>query len=600
MVLAEYDFVIVGGGTAGLVLATRLSEDPNQRVLVLEAGTDVSNDPRVKIPALYPALVGTEADWHFHTEPQIDCHQGRALGGSSAINSEVFAPPTDRSINAWSTLGNEEWDSSTFRKYYAKVFTPPKIEESSRKKLGVDGYSPYDTPNGPVQLSLAGNPDNPVREAWVAMFKDKGYHVSSDPLRGISVGAFSCISSIDPVKKEKSYAATAYYHPVKDRANLEVLTNAHVEKILFEVTDSTRATGVQYRYENKTETVVSSKEVIISAGAFQSPKILELSGIGNKSILDSREIKVIRDLPGVGENLQDHLISGTSLETVDGLETLDPLARQEPEAFQKAMQDYMTNQSGLLTSTGIDGYAYLPMIEHLSEEGQKPIKQLFSQHQPSGNSSHEVRSRSFHELAENTFLNPNMPSAAYLAVLAQQALPVDPDSDSPAGPIPGSFITLGVMLSQPLSRGSVHITSNDPMAAPAIDPKYLSNPIDIEVLARHMLYLETIATSPPFSKLLKQPLIRRDPASYLPDIETAKKYIRTSAISMWHFGGTCPMLPEEKGGVVSSRLKVYGIDNLRVVDSSAVPILSTANMQSTVYTLAERAADLIKQDHGLC
>ncbi|KAI0839512.1 GMC oxidoreductase [Hypoxylon sp. FL0890] len=606
MVSAEYDFVIVGGGTAGLALATRLSEDPSQRILVLEAGADVSNDPRVKTPGLCPALMGTEMDWSFHSEPQpnlngrsVDLHQGKALGGSSAINSEVFAPPTDGSISSWAALGNEGWDSSTFRKYYAKVFTPPLIEESSRKKLGVDGYSPYATPNGPVQLSLAGNPDNPVREAWIATFKNKGLHVSKDPLHSISVGAFSCISSIDPVKKERSYAATAYYDPVKDRPNLKVLTNATVEKILFEVADSTRATGVRCRHNNKTETVLCSKEVILSAGAFQSPKILELSGIGNKSILSRHEVKLIKELPGVGENLQDHLISGASFETVDGLETLDSLARQEPEAIGKAMQEYATSRTGPLTSTGIDAYAYLPMVDHLSGEGRETLKELLSQHRPSGDHPHHFRACSFYELAERAFLNPNTPSAAYLAALAQRVLPIDPDSNSPPGPIPGAFITLGVMLSQPLSRGSVHITSNDPFAAPAIDPNYLSNPVDIEVLARHMLYLENIATSPPFSELLKQPLVRRDPASHITDIETAKKYIRTSAISMWHYGGTCAMLPEDKGGVVSPTLKVYGVDNLRVIDSSAVPILSTANMQSTVYTLAERAADLIKQEYGL-
>ncbi|KAI1137510.1 GMC oxidoreductase [Hypoxylon sp. FL0543] len=603
---ADYDFVIIGGGTAGLVLANRLSEDPSQRILVLEAGADVSDDPRVKTPALYRALMGTEVDWNFHSEPQpnlngrsVDLHQGKALGGSSAINAEVFAPPTDGSISSWGALGNEGWDSSIFRKYYVKVFTPPSVEESSRKKLGIDGYPAYEAPNGPVRLTFAGNPDHPVREAWIATFKESDYHVSSDPLRGISVGAFSCISSIDPVKKERSYAATAYYNPVKHRVNLEVLTNATAEKVLFEVTDFIRATGVQYRHNNRTETVTASKEVIVCAGTFQSPKILELSGIGNKSILHSHEIKVIKDLPGVGENLQDHLVSGASFETVDGVETLDPLVREEPEAIEKAMRDYATSRSGPLSSTGIDAYAYLPLVDYLSEEGQETIRQLLSKYRPSGDHPHDRRARLFHELAERAFLKPDTPSATYLAVLAQQVLPTDPDSDSPPGPLPGGFITLGALLSQPLSRGSVHIASNDPSAAPAIDPNYLSNPVDIEILARHMLYLETIATSPPFSKLLKQPLVRRDPASCITDIESAKKYIRTTAISMWHFGGTCAMLPEDKGGVVSSTLKVHGVENLRVVDSSAVPILSTANMQSTVYTLAERAADLIKQDHGL-
>ncbi|KAI2462838.1 GMC oxidoreductase [Annulohypoxylon bovei var. microspora] len=606
MILPQYDFVIIGGGTAGLVVATRLSEDPSQRVLVLEAGSDLSDDPRVKTPVLCTALTATEADWNFQTEPQLNLNkrtiklnQGKILGGSSAINAQIFVPPTKRSLDAWGALGNDGWNSSTFQKYYAKVFTPPSIEESSRTMLGVDGYPQFDTPNGPVQLSFAGNQEHPVREAWASTFRNKGYEVSNDPFLGISVGAFSCLSSVDPVRKERSYAASAYYNPIKNRNNLEVLTGATVEKILFKTADSIKATGVQYRYNNEITTVTSSKEVILAAGALQSPKILELSGIGNKSLLHNHEIKLVRDLPGVGENLQDHLVCGSSFEVIDGLETLDPLMRQEPEALGKAMQDYAANQSGLLTSIGMNTFAYLPLVEYLSEKGQETIKQLLSQHRPSENDIHNDQARSYYEVLENTLLDPKAPSAAYFSVIAQQPLPVDPNSNSPSGPVPGGFLTLGIILSQPLSRGSVHITSSDPLTSPTIDPNYLSHPIDIEVYARHMLYLDTIATSSPLGKLLKQPLKRRDPASHLTDIETAKKYLRTSAISIWHLAGTCAMLPEEKGGVVSPKLKVYGVDNLRVVDASAIPLIGTANLQSTVYALAERAADLIKQEYGL-
>ncbi|KAI0847686.1 GMC oxidoreductase [Daldinia vernicosa] len=604
--LGEYHFVIIGGGTAGLVVATRLSEDPSQRILVLEAGADLRDDPRVKTPALRRALFGSQADWNFQSEPQsnlngrsVSLHQGKALGGSSAINAQVFVPPTDASLDAWGALGNDGWNSGTFKEYYSKAFTLPKVDRPSRKVLGIDDYPPYNTPNGPLQLSYAGDPEHPVREAWTATFKNKGYHVLNDPFLGISVGAFTSLSSIDPLRKERSYSASAYYAPIKHRANLKVLTNVTVEKILFKDDHGAKAIGVQYRYGDNIKVVAASKEVILAAGVLQSPKILELSGIGNKSILHNNSIKIVRDLPGVGENLYDHLYCGISYETVEGIETLDPVIRQEPEALEKAMQDYIVSQKGLLTSMGVNTYAYLPMVDYLSEKDQETIKQLLAQHRPSGNSPSENRARSYYQIAEKALLDSNQPSAAYLSVLGQHHFPVDPNSDSPSGPIPGSYITLDAMLSQPIPRGSVHIQSNDPSDAPTIDPNYFSSEIDIEVYARHMLYLDTIAKSSPFSKLLKQPLIRRDPASHLADIETAKKYLRTSAISMWHLGGTCAMLPEEKGGVVSPTLKVYGVDNLRVVDASAIPLVSTANLQSTVYAFAERAADLIKQDYGL-
>ncbi|KAI1076744.1 GMC oxidoreductase [Whalleya microplaca] len=552
------------GGTAGLVVATRLSEDPSQHTILLEAGADLSGDPRVKTPALYGALLKSEADWGFQTEPQpnlngrsINLHQGRTLGGSSAINAEVFVPPTTGSLNSWEALGNDGWNWSSLQKYYVKAFTPPTVDGELKRILGIDD------PNGPLQLSYAGDLEHPIRQAWAATFKEKGYHISNDPFLGISVGAFS-------------------YRP-----SLVVLTNAVVERILSEDvgSDYTKATGVQYAHNGRTETITTRKEVILAAGVLQSPKVLELSGIGNATLLKSHGIKPVQDLPGVGENIHDHLICGASFEAIDNLETLDAIVRQEPEALGKAMQDY-ASQSGLLTSVGIHTYAYLPVVEYLSDEGRETVKQLLSHHRPSsvGSDPNDIR---------------------------QQVLPVDPNSNSPSGPVPGKFLTLGVMLSQPLSRGSVHIASrfrhqhrrlilsNDPLTAPAIDPNYLSHPVDVEVLAQHMRYLDNIAKSSPFSELLKQPLSRRDPASRFPDIEAAKKYVSTSAISMWHLGGTCAMLPKEKGGVVSPKLKVYSVDNLRVVDSSAIPLIGTANLQSTVYAFAERAADLIKQDYGL-
>ncbi|KAI1475186.1 putative GMC oxidoreductase [Daldinia eschscholtzii] len=599
MPTTKYDFIVIGGGTAGLVVATRLSEDPNQRVLVLEAGGDLSKDPRVNTPALGPTLFGTDADWSFETEPQagltsckanlngrlLNIRQGKALGGSSAINAQVFVPPTNESLDTWETLGNEGWNSDTLLKYYAKTFTSPTVDESQRDILGIDGYALDKTSNGPLQLSYAGNQDHPIRKAWAEMFRSKGYDVSKDPFLGISAGAFSSLSSIDPTRKERSYATSAYYNPIKDRANLEILTNTTVEKVLFEASHYTKATGVQYRQKDHTEVVTASKEVILAAGAFQSPKLLELSGIGDKLLLERYSIEPIKDLPGVGENLHDHLACGIA---------------QEPEVLEKAMKDCTIERKGLLTSMGVNTYAYLPLVESLSEPDRETIKKLLAQHRPSGNLPHEIRAGTYYELVEKMLLNPKEPSGAYLSVLGQQTPPVDPASDSPSGPVPGSFITIGAMLSQPISRGSVHIGSDNPFAAPIINPNYYSNEIDIEVHARHMLYLDVIAKSPPFSNLLKQPLVRRDPASNLTDVETAKRYLRTSVTSMEHFGGTCAMLPEEKGGVVNAKLKVYGVDNLRVVDASAIPLNSFANLQSTVYAFAERAADLIKQDYGLC
>lgn len=260
----------------------------------------------------------------------------------------------------------------------------------------------------------------------------------------------------------------------------------------------------------------------------------------------------------------------------------------------------------MLSSVGVYTYAYLSLIDCLPEKDQDHLRKLVQQNRPgrdgSTDQAHnpvEARAKAYYSIAEETLLNPELPSGAYLTALAQQIMPVKSGSTSPPGPIPGKFVSFGSILSQPLSRGSVHIQSDDVYAAPAIDPNYLTNPVDTEALARHMQYIETIATSPAFAKILKQPLNPRDPASDLTSLDKAKDYIRTSAISMWHLGGSCAMLPEDIGGVVDTQLRVYGVEKLRVVDSSAIPLISTANLQSTVYAFAEKAADLIKASYGL-
>ncbi|RYP46254.1 hypothetical protein DL768_007521 [Monosporascus sp. mg162] len=451
-----YDFVIVGGGIAGLVLATRLSENPSQRILVLEAGADHSEDPRVKTPAFYSAKLKTEVDWGFQTTDQPE------------LNGRI--------INL--------------------------------------------------------NQDNP----W------------ANP--SIGIGAFSNLASIDPVRRERSHAARTYYGSAKDRKNLHVLTNAVVEKVLLKE-HSTEVIGVQYCYKSETKTVTARKEVIIAAGALQSPKLLELSGVGNADLLGGRNIKVTKNLPGVGENLQDHLVCDLVFDAGRGLETLDAL--QEPGELEQAMHEYMTNHSGFLTSAGIKTYAYMPVTKHLSGEGREALKKLLQQNHPQGGESpdqSQSRARAYYEVAENTLLSGDEPSAAYLTAIAQYPVAPDPDTD-------------------------------------------------IEIYAEHMLYLHTIAASPPLNSLFKQPPKLSAPLAYFTDSEAVKKYIRSRAISMWHPAGTCAMLPEEKGGVVNTQLKVYGIQNLRIVDSSVVLLLPSGNLQSTVYALAEKAADLIKKEYGL-
>ncbi|CAK41595.1 uncharacterized protein An13g01960 [Aspergillus niger] len=555
---AVYDFVIIGGGTAGLVVASRLSEDPNTSVLVLEAGADLTADPRVNIPIFYAALLGSDADWKFKSSPQpglngrvLGLNQGKTLGGSSSLNAHVFVPPFKGVIDSWEALGNLGWNWTMLRDYFSKAYSSPTVTQDAKEGLAIEGWPELNEAKGPIQTSF-GNEAHPIRKAWAELFRNNGQYNAGDPFIHSSVGSFSCLASIDSEGK-RSNSTSAYYKPVELRHNLHVLTNSLVEKILFDESKPPRAIGVQYSHDGVSKTFQARNEVILAAGAFQSPKILQLSGVGGAELLEKHGIDIVMDLPGVGQNLQDHMISYTAFQAKPEIETKDSLVRQEPEAIGQAMQEYAATGSGPLASLGVYTYAYLSL--------------------------------------------PDPDRTAYLAALGQTNYSKDLNDGTIPAASPGKFITLGVMLSQPLSRGSVYITSNNPETPPMIDPGYLSNPLDLEVIARHLLGVKNLAESPQLGELLEQPLKFRDPAAdFQGDLDAAKKYARDNLVSMWHFVGTCSMLPREKDGVVDSSLKVYGIEGLRVVDASAIPLVSTANLQATVYAFAERAADLIKQD----
>ncbi|CAJ2500663.1 Uu.00g035160.m01.CDS01 [Anthostomella pinea] len=606
------DFVIVGGGMAGLVVAARLTENADTTVVVLETGQDHSSDPRVRTPMLWPSLLGqSDFGWDYRSTPQkgrdgkiIPLSQGKGLGGSSAINGQAFVANSKVAADAWAEFGNTGWDWKTLGPYYQKFHTlsRPSPEACDHLRLGYIDDAVRGT-NGPVQASFPEETVDPLPAAWVDTLAALGYPASGDPFSGEMYGGYINAMSIDPTSKTRSDAVSAYLGPAKARSNLHIVTGATVEQIVLDTTAATpKAIGVKVREGEKVSILKPTKEVVLAAGVFGTPKLLELSGVGSSEHLEPLAITVIVDNPNVGENLQDHPNTSISFEVAGGVKTMDALSRQEPEALGAAMQEYMTLKTGPFASGGNFAGSLLPLPDFEGEEGEATLSKLISStggDATPGPFSHSHTSFVHRVLGIATEGVGNLFTYASCSNVISKGAGVGiihHGTDS----TPGNFLTICAALLYPLSRGYVHITSADPASKPEIDPRYLEQPLDLEVLARFLRYIEKIIRTEPLRRLLKQGGRRNFGApDDLSNLDVTKDYVNGSALSCWHPTSSCAMLPKEIGGVVSPKLLVYGVEGLRIVDSSIIPLATRGNCQTTVYAVAERAADLIKGDYGI-
>ncbi|KAL2284389.1 hypothetical protein FJTKL_09085 [Diaporthe vaccinii] len=563
-------------------------------VLVLEAGDDLTADPRVNVPAFWTSLIGSDATWQFQIVPQpglggrsIRAPQGKALGGSSAVNGQAFIAPAQTEIDGWAKLGNPGWDCAGLAPSYKKAYTlVAPADQATRDHLSTDWINEeYRGTSGPIQVSFPGVIQNLLCKAWIDAFRGLNKATSRDPFSGNSIGGYSNLATIDPETKTRSYAGSAHGVPARQRQNVKIITGVKTQKILFTETGvgAAKATGIQALVDGKVETFTPKKEVILAAGAFNTPKLLELSGIGDKEILGRHGIPVVVDLPAVEENLQDHLMTGMSYEVADGVITGDPLMRQEPEALAQAQKLYTEHKAGPFTMAGMQSHAYMPTPDAAG---------LLDDLSPPQRSQDAER----HKMVRSILSGPEGSSAGWFVFLAQTNLHEGGKSFVGTQLLPGNFASLGCAQSHPFSRGSTHISSADPDAPPAIDPRYLSHPADLEIFARHFRALETeLRPSAALTPFFKADGRRNHPDAFLVgDLEGAKKYVLDTATNAYHSCGTAAMLPREKGGVVSPELVVYGTENLRVVDASIFPLITRGNILSSVYAVAEKAADIIK------
>ncbi|PGH10857.1 hypothetical protein AJ79_05217 [Helicocarpus griseus UAMH5409] len=595
MVSDTYDIVIVGGGTAGLIIAARLSEDPNLQVTVLESGEDQSSNPHVQTPGTWPLLRNGPLDWAFKSSfpsaggvKPLSMAQGCMLGGTSGINGFVFQPSSKSNLDFWTELGNNGWGFETMDRAVRKAVT------IHRPSGGTSEGS------GPIQLVVN---ESEIEAMWVKTWIDSLAelgHSPCDAFSGTQRGPITNFDTVDPVSNNRSFTANAYLDPVRSRANLTILTGSTVNKVVFKednVGGTPIADGVLVTSKYGKKSIVKArKEVILSAGVINSPRILELSGIGDKSRLQRLGIDVVVDNPHVGENFQNHAFSGVVFPVRDDVETLDAFLRQEPSAVAAAQETYAAGRGGPIGRSSTLSSAQMPLSEVTDEQGMKEIEQLLKDAAsvPAGPS---IATPAFKK-AWDSYIKSNLTSSTESPGRFMFFAGYSPfEAKDITYRAPGNHFTIVVMLSTPFPRGSVHIESSshehsDKNTGMTLDVGFPAHPLDVEILARYIMFAEkTLARLKPFASLLKP---RKENEDRFTDIEKAREYVRATTGWSHHFVGTCSMMSQEMGGVVDDKLRVYGCSNLRVCDASIIPVVPRSNPQAVVYGLAEHGAEIIR------
>ena len=526
--MKQYDYIIVGAGSAGCVLANRLSANTQHKVLLVETGGS-DKSIFIQMPTALSIPMNTDKyAWQFHTEPEpylddreMHCPRGKVLGGSSSINGMVYVRGHARDFDEWAEHGAEQWDYQHCLPYF------------KRAEDWYEGANAYRGEDGPLGTNNGNQMQNPLYTAFIEAGKQAGYAETLD-YNGAQQEGFGPMHMTVQGGKRCS-AARAYLDPVKHRDNLTIVTRATVEKVLLE---DKVAKGIQFTGKDGTEKAFASKAVILSAGSIGSPHLLQLSGIGNRDVLEKAGIDCQHHLPGVGENLQDHL------------EFYFQFYCKEPVTLNRKLDWF---------SKGLIGARWLLFKDGLG-------------------ATNHFESCGFIRSKEGV----EWPDLQY------HFLPAAMRYDG-KNAVKGDGFQVHIGHNKPKSRGFVHVKSADPSQAPAIQFNYLQHQDDIEGFRACVRLTREIINQPAFDKYRGEEI---QPGKQVQTDEEIDAFVRRAVESAYHPSCSCKM-GEDDMAVVDSQTRVHGIANLHVVDSSIFPTIPNGNLNAPTIMVAERAADLI-------
>ncbi|KAG9789513.1 Dehydrogenase [Exophiala dermatitidis] len=602
----SYDYIICGGGTAGLTVAARLTENPEVTVGVIEAGKNRLGDALVDTPALFLQMLGNkEYDWTFDTVPQVGnkskihhVPRGRALGGSSAINYMMYVRGSDQDYDDWAELANDPaWSSAKLKEYMRKHQTLEPIDERVTDRTCMPFVGDNHGTSGPVRTSFNDFrlplEDDIVKAADQATGFDKK---PIDPWSGDHIGFYNTLGTVVRTgadKGKRSYAARGYFQANQHRPNLKVITESLVSRVILD--ENKTATGVEFIHNGHKYTIRANREVIVAGGAINTPQILELSGIGDPKVLEAAGIECLVDLPSVGANYQDHVASAIVYQLAPDQLSGDSIYK--PEVMAEAQKALAEMQGGPLTAIqSVQGFFSCSLFLEPGELDEIVASTRKTQEDPSAPAFQKKQlDKVIAHLRDPHSANLQFVFIAATAdmvhgVQDQSKLWPPPSDTSGATP---DGITLAVCVQYPVSRGHVHIRSADPTVHPEVDPGYLSHEADVAVLAAGIKFIESLARAPALQgKLGPRIQPSRKDFPHLDAVDARRAAVREFCLGEYHSCGSCAM-----GDTVDSRLRVLGgVEKLRVVDASVFPNNVSGNIVSSVYMLAEKAADLIKED----